>query len=182
MFILGLDVSGTPRKWLSFEEAIVYHAKHQVVWSLGENVFRARGGIQNSGKQSIIETSSIIAIKGTGFDVKRREVPLSNRTLFHRDRHDCAYCGHRFVSNQLSRDHIVPKSRGGLDTWTNVVTACKHCNNKKDDRLLIECDMQLLYLPYVPSFNEKLLIENRNILADQHEFLRAGLPKNSRLL
>lgn len=182
MLILGLDVSGSPRKWLTFEDAITYFAKGQVVWSLGDSVFKARGGYQNSGEQSIIETTSIIAIKGTGFDVKRREVPLSNRTLFGRDRHDCAYCGQRFVTNQLSRDHIVPKSRGGLDIWSNVVTACKHCNNKKDDRLLSECGMQLLYLPYVPSFSEKLILENRNILADQHEFLKASLPKNSRLL
>ena len=179
--ILGLDVSGTPRKWLTLEDAITYHAKNQVTWSLGDHTFRARGGYQSNGEQSIIETQSIIAIKGTGFDVKRRDVPLSNKTLFGRDRRDCAYCGHSFRDNQLSRDHITPKSRGGMDTWMNVVCACKHCNNKKDDRTPAEANMPLLFLPYVPSFNEKLLLENRYVLADQHDFLRSGLPKNSRL-
>lgn len=183
MQILGLDAGGTPRKWLSLEEAVTYHAKGQVVWQYGERSFTARGGYQNDGSQSIIETQSIIAIKGQGFDTgKRREVPLSNKTLFGRDQHMCAYCGKQYVSHRLSRDHIVPKSRGGLDVWMNVVTACKDCNCYKDDKMLNECGLELRFLPYVPNYSEKLLLENRNILGCQMEFLKATLPKHSRLV
>lgn len=179
--ILGLDVSGHPRRWLTLEDAVTYHAKNQVAWEFGSEKFIARGGIQNDGTQSVIETASVIAIKGQGFEVKRRDVPLTNRTLFGRDRSICAYCGKTFKHHNLSRDHIVPKSRGGLDVWTNVVTACKDCNCDKDDQLLSECGMDLLYVPYVPSFSEKLILENRFILFDQMEMLKHHLPKHSRL-
>ena len=178
--ILGLDIAGHPRSWIPFNDAVTYHSKNQVVWQLGENKFSARGGYQKDGRQSIIETSSIISIKSEKFNVTDRNVPLSNKTLFGRDKNNCAYCGRSFRDMQLSRDHIVPKSRGGTDTWMNVVSACRDCNCIKDDYLLSEIDMPLLFLPYVPSFSEKLLLENRNILSDQMDFLLATLPKNSR--
>ena len=180
MQILGLDVAGHPRKWLSVNDAITYHAKGQVAWSLGETVFRARGGFQNSGVQSIIETSGIISIRSDKFNMSDRNVPMSNKILFGRDRHTCAYCGLTFKDHQLSRDHIVPRSKGGLDMWMNVVCACKWCNNKKDDMTPDRANMPLLFLPYQPVFSEKLLLENRNILGDQMEFLQQSLPKNSR--
>lgn len=182
--ILALDVSGAPRCWISLEDAVTYHAKDQVAWQFGDNVFQARGGYQKDGRQSIIETSSIIAVKaasGFSMDKVQRTVPLSNKTLFGRDRHTCAYCGRDFNANKLSRDHIKPRSKGGLDIWMNVVTACFDCNCDKDNLSLEEAGMHLLYLPYVPNFAEKLILENRNVLADQMEFLRAKLPKNSRL-
>ena len=171
--ILALDVAGAPRCWISLEDAVTYHAKDQVAWSFGDNVFRARGGYQKDGRQSIIETSSIIAVKaasGFSMDKVQRTVPLSNRTLFARDLCICGFCGREFGHNKLSRDHIVPKSRGGLDTWTNCITACLDCNGDKDDQLLEECGMQLLYVPYVPTYAEKFIIENRNVLSDQMSF------------
>jgi len=182
--ILGLDVSGNPRAWLTLVDAITYHAKQLVQWSCGDTVFRARGCYQKDGRQSIIETSSIIAVKsasGFSMDKVNRSVPLSNRTLFGRDRNTCAYCGREFGHNKLSRDHIVPKSRGGLDTWMNCVCSCLDCNCDKDSLLLEEAGMQLLYLPYVPNFAEKLILENRNVLADQMSFLLSKVPKHSRL-
>lgn len=182
--ILALDLSGTPRAWISLNDAVTYHAKGNVGWEYGDHEFVARGGYQSDGKQSIIKTKSIIAVKAeNGFAIEkvRREVVLSNKTLFGRDQHICAYCGREFGSKHLSRDHIVPKSRGGLDKWMNVVTACRDCNCDKDDQLLSECGMHLLYLPYVPNHAEKLLLEGHTILEDQMSFLKARLPKNSRL-
>lgn len=185
MRVLGLDVSGTPRSWLTFEDAIMAHAKGNVAWSWGDHEFVARGGYQKDGRQSIIRTKSIIAVKAeNGFAIEkvRKEVVLSNKTLFGRDRNTCAYCGKEYHAKSLSRDHIVPKSRGGLDKWMNVVCSCKNCNNYKDNQLLSECGLELRYLPYVPNHAEKLLLEGHNVLADQMEFLRSRLPKNSRLL
>jgi hypothetical protein len=180
--ILGLDISGTPRKWLNFDEAITYHAKEAVAWSIGDPTFIARGGYQKDGTQSIIHMSPIIAIRGTGFEARRNTVPLTNFTLFGRDRHTCAYCGQTFRHTQLSRDHVIPKSRKGADTWMNCVTACKWCNCKKDDFTPEEADMPLLFLPYVPVFSEKLILENRRILGCQMDFLQATLPKHSRVI
>jgi hypothetical protein len=183
MNILALDVGGIPRQWLNFEQAILYHAKKQVAWSLGDTVAKFRGGIQSDGKESYLESPSIIAIKGgEGFNpAKFGRVVLTNKTLFGRDRHICAYCGNHFTSNHLSRDHIVPVSRGGENVWMNVVTACKECNSHKSDRTLKECRMELLYIPYEPNHYESMILQNRNILADQMDYLKSGIPKHSRV-
>ena len=87
MAVLALDIGGTPRQWISHDDAIVYHAKGAVAWTLGEIIAQYRGGIQNNGHQSFIETPSIIAIRGHGFNPNRNgKVALTNKTLFGRDR------------------------------------------------------------------------------------------------
>ena len=184
MAVLALDISGIPRKWVSYDDAITYHAKGAIAWSLGDIVARYHGGTQNTGVDSYLETSSIIAIRGHGFDPQKHgKVALSNRTLFGRDRYVCAYCGEHFQNhNHLSRDHIMPRSKGGLNVWMNVVTACKDCNTRKSNRTLKETGMELLYLPYVPNHYESMILQNRNILADQMDYLMSGVPKHSRIL
>ena len=183
MAVLALDVSGLPRAWVTHDEAITYHAKQLVAWTLGEVVAKYHGGIQKDGTISYLETPSIIAVKGTGFSMRKHSrVPLNNRTLFARDRNICAYCGGHFNPSQLSRDHIHPKFRGGLDEWTNVVTACKPCNQKKGCKTLKDSSMELIYIPYEPNHFENLILQNRNILADQMEYLMSGVPKHSRVL
>lgn len=76
----------------------------------------------------------------------RTRVPLSRRAVFARDGHRCQYCG-KAAENI---DHVVPKSRGGLHEWENVVAACRPCNARKEDRLLHETDLVLRRPPVVP--------------------------------
>ena len=182
--ILEVDPAGTPRRWLLVEEAITYHAKHQVAWSIGTIVRTFHGGLSRStGERSELSTASIIAIKGSGVFATefQREPALINAALFVRDRQVCAYCGDRMRERELSRDHIVPLSRHGEDRWMNVVTACRSCNSKKDNRTPEAARMPLLYLPYVPNRHEHMILQNRRILADQMEYLMARVPKHSRL-
>ena len=184
MAVLALDISGVPRQWISNDDAITYKAKDAIAWSMGNIVAKYRGGIQNDGTLSYLEASSIIAIKGHGFNpYKHSCVALTNKTLFGRDRHVCAYCGEHFPNyHLLSRDHIVPRSKGGENTWMNVVTACKDCNSRKGHKSLKEVRMELIYSPYVPSHYENMILQHRTILADQMEYLLAGVPKHSRIL
>lgn len=84
----------------------------------------------------------------------RRQV--TNTFLFARDGYRCQYCG-RWTwelrpRESLTRDHVIPISRGGLNVWTNVVTACSGCNTRKANHLLRECGMQLLNVPVEPHF------------------------------
>jgi HNH endonuclease len=106
---------------------------------------------------------------------------IANAKLFARDRHICAYCGGRFHFEDLTREHIVPVSRGGSDAWMNCITACRACNGHKGNRLPEEAHMTLMYLPYVPSLHEDMILRGRRILADQMEFLLASVPRSSRL-
>jgi 5-methylcytosine-specific restriction endonuclease McrA len=102
--------------------------------------------------------------------------------LFARDRHICGYCGGQFPRSYLSRDHIVPKYLGGKDEWTNVITACLSCNQKKGCKTLEQSGLQLRFIPYEPNRYEHLILQNRKILADQMEYLLSGVPKHSRIL
>jgi len=84
----------------------------------------------------------------------RRQV--TNTFLFARDGYRCQFCGrpggelrHREC---LTRDHLIPLSRGGTNEWTNVVTACSSCNTRKGNRLPEECGMQPLHPPLEPHF------------------------------
>jgi hypothetical protein len=104
-----------------------------------------------------------------------------NDLLFKRDRYTCAYCGGIFPRQLLSRDHIVPKVLGGKDHWMNCVTACRECNQKKGAKLVHEF-RPLIYVPYVPCRFEHFILSGRNVLADQHDYLAAKLPRHSRLL
>jgi 5-methylcytosine-specific restriction endonuclease McrA len=181
--ILTLDMYGTPHRWVSWQMACVYQAKELVAWEAGDRNFSFHGGMcRQTGERSHIETNSIIAIKGKSVLSKtmNQTPPLSNRELFSRDRHICAYCGNHLVGAKLTRDHVVPVSQGGKDRWMNVVTACRPCNQHKSGRTPEQAHMPLLYAPYVPNKAEYLILSNRNILADQMEFLAKHLSAQSR--
>jgi 5-methylcytosine-specific restriction endonuclease McrA len=152
-----------------------------VAWSVGGVVREFRGGWQRNGARSRISTKSILAIKGSAGRPLSHVPGLTNPMLFARDRHVCAYCGARHQSRDLSRDHVIPASRGGRDSWTNSVTACRSCNTRKGNRSPEQADMPLIYVPYVPNRHEHFILRNRRILADQMEYLLAGVPRTSRL-
>jgi len=183
MDVLQLDVSGRPQAWISSREAAVLYASDAVAWTLGHAFHVMRGGWQRStGLQSRIELHPIVAVRGAIPSRAWRQVPaLSNHKLFTRDRGFCAYCGGRFHADDLTREHIVPVSRGGSDSWMNCITACRACNGRKGNRLPEEARMTLLYLPYVPSLHEDMILRGRRIVADQMEFLLASVPRSSRL-
>ncbi len=183
MDVLQLDVSGRPQAWISSKEAATLYASDAVAWTLGSACQVMRGGVQRStGKQSRIEVHPIIAVRGAVPSRAWRQAPaLSNPKLFQRDRDVCAYCGRSFSFESLTREHIVPVSRGGKDSWMNCITACKTCNGHKGNRLPEEARMTLLFLPYVPSLHEDMILRGRRILADQMEFLLASVPRSSRL-
>ncbi len=182
--VLTLDAHGVPHRWITWQHACFYYAKDQVAWTLGEPAFTVFGGTNRmTGKRSEITASSIIAVKGKAMAMKsfNQVPPLNNRELFHRDRQICAYCAHSFAGAKLTRDHIKPFSKGGRDSWMNVVTACRACNERKSDRTPEGAGMELCYLPYVPNRAEYLILTNRRILTDQMVFLAQHVPAQSRL-
>lgn len=171
--VLKLGATGLPQCWMDVHEAVTEMTSGKILYSFGEICATLRGGINAQGLQSRFEVPQILVSRFVP-RVDATIPPLTNRTLFARDRQICLYCGERFSLLLLSRDHIVPLSRGGRDRWTNVVTACKRCNNRKGNRLLSECGMELLAVPYTPNRHEYLYLSNRRILADQMEFLKRG--------
>ncbi|NNJ98591.1 MAG: HNH endonuclease [Gammaproteobacteria bacterium] len=180
--ILRINVSGQPMGWIPWQAAVLHYARDQVVWTLGDETMRYYGGFNRIHKQrSYVDVHPIVAVKGVVGRSRYETVPpLTNRELFRRDRHTCMYCLTSLADRHLTRDHVLPLSRGGDDVWTNVVTACRSCNQRKAARLLKESGMRLHAVPYTPNYAEWLILRNRNILADQMAFLKAQCPKERR--
>jgi 5-methylcytosine-specific restriction endonuclease McrA len=173
--ILRLDISGMPVTWMSWQDAVNLYCRDMVAWTAGNHEFSFHGGISRlSGKRSTIDVNSIIAVKcSNGHKYAQRSIPpLTNRELFLRDAQLCMYCGGEFRENTLTRDHVIPLSKGGKDKWSNVVTACRQCNTRKGNRTPERANMPLLAVPYVPNWAEFLALSNRRILMDQMDFLK----------
>ncbi|NJL42336.1 MAG: HNH endonuclease [Pseudanabaena sp. SU_2_4] len=77
-----------------------------------------------------------------------KEIPLTRRNILHRDGHSCQYCA--YTGDDLTLDHVIPKSRRGGDSWENIVTACVRCNVKKGNRTPKEASMPLRKQPRRP--------------------------------
>lgn len=79
-----------------------------------------------------------------------KKVILTRKNIFRRDSYKCLYCGRSDIP--LTVDHIIPKSKGGGDSWENLATACVKCNNIKGNRMPQEANMILKLKPYKPHF------------------------------
>jgi 5-methylcytosine-specific restriction endonuclease McrA len=182
--VLSLDSSGRILDWMSWQDAVCLYVRDAVAWTLGDPCLTIHGGTnRDSGTQSLISLHPIVASRGHARPSLMDPAPaLTNAALFARDRMICMYCGEHFSRGELTRDHVNPLSKGGLDAWENCVTACLACNVYKGCRTPQQAAMPLLAVPYRPSWVEHLILSNRNILADQMDFLVNHLPKNRRHL
>ncbi|MFO1064094.1 MAG: HNH endonuclease [Pirellulales bacterium] len=85
-------------------------------------------------------------------------VRFNRKNLFARDNHLCQYCGTTRPANQLSLDHVVPRSLGGKTTWENIVCCCLACNSRKGGRTPLQAGMKLLSKPIKPTSNPAMVI------------------------
>jgi hypothetical protein len=109
----------------------------------------------SAGSQSFVRPLIIRLL----FYVRHRvhKLKINRHRLFKRDNHECVYCGSK---KYLTIDHIQPKSKGGQNTWTNLVTCCSSCNRKKGDRTPEEANMKLRFKPYEPSIFSEIINSN----------------------
>jgi 5-methylcytosine-specific restriction endonuclease McrA len=91
-------------------------------------------------------------------DYPIRRIPFSRRNIYRRDRFRCQYCGQKRDTGELSVDHITPRSRGGVSSWSNCVLACLDCNRRKSNRTLQEAGMGLVRSPKEPTWSPTLHI------------------------
>lgn len=123
---------------------LVYKGKAEVVKSADDSPIFA--GVVHFARPVIIRL-----LKYVRFMMKRLKV--NRKRIYDRDHHRCAYCD---STKHLTMDHIMPKSRGGDNSWTNLITCCYTCNLKKADRTPEEANMKLNTKPYEPSVFGKL--------------------------
>ena len=120
-----------------------------------KSVFLDRVSIVSNYKRKIRSPSfemnlpSVIALKN--FIQPSKNPNFTRFNVFLRDKFTCQYCGDK---KDLTFDHLLPKSRGGLTDWNNVVTACSSCNVKKGGKLYKDCDLKLANKPYAPTVED----------------------------
>ncbi len=148
-----LNVNGTRVLILnaSFEPLHVCSVKRAVALLMHEVAERVEDGdkVLRSVNRAF-PVPSVIRLKRFVKRPYRQRVAFNRRNLFKRDDHTCQYCGTR--SNDLTLDHVLPRSRGGPTSWDNVVACCKRCNARKRDRTPEEAGMALQRRPYAPRF------------------------------
>ena len=181
--ILRTDVSGMPLEWVTYQDAVRLYFNDQIAYTCGSNIMTIRGGINAiTNLRSKVDVNSIIATYGNNKILSEQYAPpLNNTTLFKRDDHLCLYCGNKFKTEDLSRDHVTPLFQGGKDLWVNVVSACKRCNNAKAGRTPEQANMKLLAIPFIPTHAEYIFLQGKVILFDQMEFLKQHFPRSSPL-
>jgi hypothetical protein len=132
---------------------------------LNVTTFQRGFNLVYKGKAEVVECDSDQPINSTVGKFKRplvirllrfvyipfKKIPLSRQNIYRRDGHKCGYCESK---SQLTLDHVMPKSKGGANSWENLVTCCRKCNCKKDDRTPKQAGMKLLVDLYRPTFQQ----------------------------
>jgi len=141
---LVLDVSYLARGIITADRAFVisYKGNAEIIHEHEETF-----GVVNPELE--IRKPSVIRVKKYVND-KLHRVPLTRENIYRRDGFECVYCGEG-RKKLLTLDHVIPKSKGGEDSWENLVTACKTCNNEKDDLTLEEYG-KAIPQPYRPHY------------------------------
>ena len=135
----------------NYEPLVICHVKRAIVLIFLEKAHMVEtfNGVQIRSVSTSFPRPSIIRLIRY-IHRQRRGVLLSKKNILRRDRHICGYCG--IHTPPMTLDHIIPKVKGGKDSWENLVSACTACNNKKGNKTPEEANMPLLFNPRKPHY------------------------------
>lgn len=115
-----------------------------------------------SSPQASFPVPSIIRLRAYVSSHQHRLVRFSKQNVYLRDSCTCQYCGKKCSNKELTIDHVIPVSKQGPENWSNVVAACRHCNQKKGNRTPAAAGMPLLREPEPPRWMTAVELELRN--------------------
>ena len=147
---LVLSQGYEPLKVIPWERAItlLFLGKIEVIEEYDHNI---------RSTSIVIKMPAVVRLL-SAFKRHKKKVKFSRINIFGRDGYKCQYCSKKGKLAELTYDHIVPKSRGGKTTWTNIVTCCEPCNSKKRDRTPNEAGMHLRSKPGQPNWVPSMTI------------------------
>ena len=117
-----------------------------------------------------IAVPEIIVLRRYG-ELPARHLVFSRFNLYKRDRYTCQYCGRRPGSKELTIDHVVPRSKGGVSSWTNCVVACVECNFRKANRMPAEAGLALRRQPVKPEWTPRMVLARFSYRASWEKFI-----------
>jgi 5-methylcytosine-specific restriction endonuclease McrA len=155
--VLKLDSAFTPIEVVSWQEAVV------LTWLNKAYAVEYSNKWVHSATQSF-QVPSVIALFRY-IDEKFFRLPCTRKNVLLRDENRCQYCANQFHEEDLTLDHVIPRSKGGRSNWENIVTACKACNQKKRDYWIENAPVSLIRPPKAPSYRSiiKKRIEKTNL-------------------
>lgn len=142
---------------------LVLQAKAELLSATGKMFHSARTSVA---EPSVVRLAYFVRVP------HQAHVALNRRAVFARDGHRCQYCG----AQAENIDHIVPRSKGGLHAWDNVVAACRRCNARKRDHMLEDSGMKLRRQPSAPRGRQWALAALGTVLPDWEPYL--ALPSH----
>jgi 5-methylcytosine-specific restriction endonuclease McrA len=153
MKCLVLDSGWLPIDVISIERAFVLIHQNKATPVQGiDTEFQTLRSIRNK-----YDVPNVIVMTRKSNRPNRKDKAPTNSAIFARDGFMCAYCGVKLPVSKLTIDHIQPKSKGGKDTWENLVSCCSPCNMEKGDKSLAQWGKPLLHRPKKPSFSDTFL-------------------------
>ncbi|MEN9713957.1 MAG: hypothetical protein RLZZ164_621 [Actinomycetota bacterium] len=163
MKTLVLNAGYEPLAVVSFRRALILVLNQKATVLEQSAVIKVRSATDEFELPSVILLSRYVRIPGS------RNIPVSRRGVLRRDGHRCAYC--KRSANTI--DHVQPKSRGGSDSWENLVACCLRCNNKKGDKTLAEIGWQLGITPKMPHGNSWMVRGAERVEPEWENYLAA---------
>lgn len=142
---LLLNSTYEPMKVVNWQKALILWFQDKVEIVEFHSVY-VRSARMQFRIPSVIRLKSYVRLKGI------ERVRFCRENVYLRDDYTCQYCGHRYHIKELTLDHVVPASKAGLKNWTNVVSACRPCNQRKSNRTPKAAGMPLLKEPKAPAW------------------------------
>ncbi len=143
MSVLLLDMTYEPIRIIDWQDAmtLIVTGDAEVVEEIDQPV---RSAMQTWNMPSVIRQLKKFKRRG--------EVKFSRLNIYMRDNWTCQYCRQKMRTQELTFDHVLPRAQGGKTSWTNIVTACRPCNSRKDNRTPEQAKMRLLRQPEQPKW------------------------------
>lgn len=158
---LVLNADYTPIGIIDWKKAMVWSFRYSNSKYSGIEIIEYYSNDYIIGVSSNLKIPAVVKT-AKYFKINNQYVNFSRKNLFIRDDYTCQYCGNRYAINQLTYDHVIPKSKWQhknipVTSWTNIVTACYKCNCKKGNKTLQQANMSLKTDPYIPQKTRKYL-------------------------
>ena len=143
--VLKINQSYEPIEIINWEEAIrlIFLEKAEIVREYEDKFLHTTN--------QTFKMPAVIRLTNS-FNRPRKRIKYNPKNIRARDRFQCQYCSKRFPSNELTLDHVIPRSQGGKTCWENIVSCCVDCNNKKRNRTPAQANMKLKKYPAKPDW------------------------------